>query len=223
MTTSGRPGGSTETGIATDVPAQSTGGKSDRAQDVAGAAADQGRQVADTAMQQARSVAGEATDHARGLVTDALSQVDEEAHRQMGRMVQTLETFSDDLDQMAGQGETSGLASEMARQVANRTRDLGRRLDGREPQEILEDVRGFARRRPGTFLVGALVAGVVAGRFARGAKDASSGGTGTPTHRATSVEPTLSGGLGVSTTEPATEGLGTPLAQPIQTPPGGMR
>lgn len=192
MTTSGRPGGATETGIATDVPAQSTGGKSERAQEVAGAAADQGRQVADTAMQQAKSVAGEATDHARGLVSDALGQVDDEARRQMGRMAQTLETFSDDLGQMADQSGSNGLASEMARQVANRTRDLGRRLDGREPQEILEDVRGFARRRPGTFLVGALVAGVVAGRFARGAKDASSGGPGTP-------------------------------AQPIQTPPGGLR
>lgn len=223
MTMSGSPGGSTETGMATDVPAQSTGGRSEQAQEVAGAAADQGRQVADTAMQQARDVAGEATEHARGLVNDALSQVDQEAQRQMGRVVQTLETFSDDLDQMAGQSGSSGLAAEMARQVANRTRDLGRRLDGREPQEILEDVRGFARRRPGTFLVGALVAGVVAGRFARGAKDASSGETGTPTHRATPGEPTLSGGLGASMTEPATEGLGTPLAQPIQTPPGGMR
>jgi hypothetical protein len=113
--------------MATDVPAQSTGGKSEQAQEVAGAAADQGRQVADTAMQQARDVAGEATEHARGLVNDALSQVDREAQRQMGRVVETLETFSDDLDQMAGQSGNSGLASEMARQVANRTRDLGRR------------------------------------------------------------------------------------------------
>jgi hypothetical protein len=174
-------------------------------------------------MQQAKSVAGEATEHARGLVSDALGQVDEEARRQMGRMAQTLKTFSDDLDQMADQSGSNGLASEMARQVANRTRDLGRRLDGREPQEILEDVRGFARRRPGTFLVGALVAGVVAGRFARGAKDASSGGPGTPTQRATTGEPTLSSGLGASATEPATEGLGAPPAQPIQTPPGGLR
>ena len=45
MTMSGRPGGSTETGMATDVPEQPTGGKSERAQEVAGVAADQGLQV----------------------------------------------------------------------------------------------------------------------------------------------------------------------------------
>lgn len=222
MTMPGNPAGSTESGIATDVPGQSTGGKSEQAKEVAGAAADQGRQVADTALQQTRNVAGEATEHAKGLVNDALSQVDGEAHRQMDRLVELLESFSDDLDQMAAQSDTSGLASDMARQVANRTRDLGHRLDGREPREILEDVRGFARRRPGTFLAGALVAGVVAGRFARGAKDASQNGTsGPPQPMASETLPPDS--LGTAVAGPAQGGFGTPVTQPIQPTPGGMR
>lgn len=49
------------------------------------------------------------------------------------------------------------------------------RLDEREPSELLDELRRFARRRPGAFLLGAFAAGAVAGRVARGAKDADSG------------------------------------------------
>ena len=221
MTTSGTPRGTTQADAATEVPGRSTAGKSGRAKEVAGAAADQGRQVTDTAVQQTRNVAGDVTDHAKGLLSDALNQVDDESRRQLDRLVRGLDTLGDDLDQMANQSGTSGLAVEMTRQVATRTRDLGRRLDGREPREILEDVRGFARRRPGTFLAGALVAGVVAGRFARGAKDASDGGAGTPT--ATAPETFPPGSLGTSVAEPPPARPATPAAAPIQPPPGGMR
>ena len=57
-------------------------------------------------------------------------------------------------------------------QVAEQARGLASQLDDREPSELLEDVRRFARRRPGTFLLGALAAGIVVGRLTRGAKAA---------------------------------------------------
>ena len=80
---------------------------------------------------------------------------------------------------MASQGGTSGLAAEVARQAAERARSFSSSIDGREPAELLDDLRGFARRRPGLFLLGALAAGVVAGRLARGAAS-SSGSDPTP-------------------------------------------
>ena len=40
----------------------------------------------------------------------------------------------------------------------------------------MQDVEGFARRRPGVFLVGAAVAGFLTGRVVRGARDAQSNG-----------------------------------------------
>jgi hypothetical protein len=64
-------------------------------------------------------------------------------------------------------------------------------LDGKEPSELLDDVRQFARRRPGTFLLGALAAGVVVGRLTRGAKAAQDkspadrAGTSTPSSPST--------------------------------------
>ncbi len=144
-------------------------------QQTAGTAADESKHVAGVAMDEAEQVATQAKQQARGLLDEAKSQVDEQSRTQRDRLVGTLQTFSDDLEQMASQGGRSGMARDLARQVAGRARDLGQRLDGREPTQILDDVRDFARRKPGTFLLGALAAGAVAGRLTRGAKEARGG------------------------------------------------
>jgi hypothetical protein len=73
---------------------------------------------------------------------------------------------------MSRQQDGSGPATQLVQQVADRAKSLATHLDDREPRELLDDVRRFARQRPGTFLVGALAAGVVVGRLARGAKSA---------------------------------------------------
>ncbi|MCY7395312.1 MAG: hypothetical protein LH468_04005 [Nocardioides sp.] len=153
----------------------------DQAQQAAGIAADEGRHVAGVASDEAATVAAEAKSQARGLMHDARTQVDDQTRTQRDRLVGTLHTVSDDLDSMASQGAGPGLAGDLARQAAERTRALGQHLDGREPTEILQDVRRFARERPGTFLLGALAAGVVVGRLARGAKDGASTSTGPTT------------------------------------------
>ncbi len=142
------------------------------AQETAATAADETKHVAGVATEEAKKVASEAADHARSLLDEAMSQVDEQTRTQRDRLVSTLGTFGDDLRQMAEQSGTPGLANDLARQVADRASSLTSQLDGREPGELLDEVRAFARRRPGMFLVGAVAAGVVAGRFARGAKQA---------------------------------------------------
>ena len=58
--------------------------------------------------------------------------------------------------------------------------------------DLLDDIRSFARRKPGAFLLGAAVAGIVAGRMFRGAKDAS-------------------------TSTPSTQGIDTPQAPALGT------
>jgi hypothetical protein len=149
----------------------------DQARAAAGTAADEGRHVAGVAAGEASSVAGEAKSHAKGLLDEALVQVEHQTRTQRDRVADTLATFSDDLEKMASSSDAGGLAVDLAHQAADRARALGRHLDGREPSDLLDDVRRFARNRPGVFLVGALVAGVAAGRLARGAKDASSTST----------------------------------------------
>ena len=138
-------------------------------------AADQGRRVADTAKAEARNVAETAAQQTRSVMSDAAQQVSgqvsEQATVQRDKLSQTLRTLGDDLEQMAAQGQDSGLAAGLAREVAARARTLGSHLEGREPAQLLDDVRDIARRRPGTFLLGALAAGVVAGRLFRATAD----------------------------------------------------
>ena len=190
----------------------------ERAQTTASTAADEGKHVAGVAKEQAASVASEAAGQARSVVSDAVSQlsgtVNEQTSTQRDRLVSTLSTFSDDLSSMADQAGP-GLANDVARQVADKARSLTSQLDGKEPQELLEDVRRFARQRPGVFLLGALAAGVVAGRLLRGTGDAIAG--------AAATQPS-GGSNGTSTGSPGTEftsspTLGTSIpGQPTQDP-----
>jgi hypothetical protein len=155
------------------------GGAKEKAQQAAGTAADEGKRVAGVAKDEAQNVAQEAKDQARNLMGEARSQLEEQSRTQRDRLVTTLRTVGDDLDKMAsGEGAGQGMAQDVTRQVAERARELSARMDGREPGELLDDVRDFARRKPGVFLLGALAAGVVAGRMARGAKEAHSGSNG---------------------------------------------
>ncbi len=133
--------------------------------------AEQAKHAASVAQAEAKQVAVDVRDQARGLLTETRTQVEDQSRTQRDRLVETIRTFSDDLDGMAEQ--RSGLASDAAREVANRVRSFGQQLDGREPTELLDDLRSFARRRPGMFLAGSVIAGVVVGRFLRGSREAT--------------------------------------------------
>jgi hypothetical protein len=153
-------------------------GAKEQAQQAAGTAKDEGQRVAGVAKDEAQSVVRDARNQARGLLDDATSQVDAQSREQKDRLAEVVRTFGDDLHAMTSQGEgTSGLAGQVVQQVADQARSAAAHLEGREPRELLDDVRGFARRRPGTFLLGALVAGVVVGRVTRGAKDSQQSST----------------------------------------------
>lgn len=171
-----------------------TSSTQERTHAAASTAADEGQHVAGVAQDEVRAVAAEAAGQARGLASDAINQVsgqlDEQSRTQRDRLVGTLQTLSDELDQMASSTQAPGLATDLTREVAERARTIGSHLDGREPSELLDDVRSFARRRPGTFLLGALALGVVAGRVVRGTKDATSAAVpATPSVPVTPAQP----------------------------------
>ena len=211
MTTAPGPGGPTAgssssggAGLSSGVPDQP--GAKEQAKHAADEAAGESRHVAGVAKEEARGLADEAKQQARGLLDDARTQFDDQSRTQRDRVVDTLRAFSDDLEQMASQGGRMGMATDLTRQVAGRARDLSSRLDGREPTELLDDVRRYARSNPGTFLLGALAAGVVAGRLTRGVKQSrdqdDSRATGGPVGAATAYsEPAPAAG----TTYPAAD------------------
>ena len=196
------PGAEGRGGTGTDVasrrtsPGQSGGaeGVKEQANEAAGTAASEGKRVAGIAGDEAQKVLGETKHQARALMDEARGQLEEQSRTQRDRLVEMLGTLGQDLDRMAGQTE-SGLASELVGNAAARVQTVSRHLEGREPAQLVDDVRDFARRRPGVFLLGALAAGVVAGRVARGAQKAhsdssstSTGGSGLGQQRATEYD-----------------------------------
>ena len=148
----------------------------DEAAGVGQHAREAGGQVAQTAADQAREVAAETGRQARDLLGEAQGQAQSQASAQQQRAAQQLHSFADEVGQMASNSEQSGVATEFARQAADRMHGAASWLEQREPADLLNEVRNFARRRPGAFLIGAAVAGLAAGRLTRGLKDRNSGG-----------------------------------------------
>lgn len=161
----------TGTGSSTGAPTQQVA--KDEAAEVGRTTAEAGRHVAETAREQASQVAGEAKRQARDLLGQARGQVTEQARTGQQKASEGLQTLADELRQMAERTDQSGPASELARQAADKAADFAEWLNRREPGDLIEEVRGFARRRPGVFLLGAAFAGVLAGRLTRGVVDAN--------------------------------------------------
>lgn len=151
----------------TDRPGGS-GGVASMVDTARGEAARAGGQVASTTAAQAGQVAAEIREQARDLLGEGRAQLQEQAVTGQHRAAEGLESAAHELRTMADHGE-GGLPSELARQGADRLHTLAGWLEQREPGDLLEEVRGWARAHPGTFLLGAALAGMVAGRLTSGA------------------------------------------------------
>jgi hypothetical protein len=139
----------------------------DKAAEVTGTAQERAADVAGTAKDQALEVAQEAQRQARDLIGEFRGQIQQQTQTQRDRLVELLREFEDELQNMVQAGGRNGTASELVRQVADRLSGVRSYLEG--GANPLDDVRSFARRRPGAFLLLAGTAGVLAGRATRGA------------------------------------------------------
>lgn len=128
--------------------------------------------VAATAKEQAGEVVAQAKAQTANLAGQVRGSLQDQSRGQRDRLVGTLHTFAEDLDRMVGGADSDGPAAQLVRQVSTRAHDVASSLESREPGELLDGVRDFARRRPGTFLLGAALVGVIAGRATRSARAA---------------------------------------------------
>jgi hypothetical protein len=137
------------------------------AADLKDTAAEQARNVAGTAKDEARSVAHEAKSQAKDLYAQTQSELREQAGVQQQRVASGLRSIGDELGSMASNSDQQGLASDLVRQVSDRAGSAAAWLDARDPGSLLNEVKSYARRKPGTFIAAAAIAGVVAGRLTR--------------------------------------------------------
>lgn len=135
-----------------------------------------GHRVADTAKQEARGVASEAKYQVRNLADRVGSEVRSQASTQQHRAAGGLRDVGSQFSEMAATSPRSGVARDLVETVGSRADSVAAWLDQREPQDLLDEVKRFARRRPGVFLAIAAGAGVVIGRLTRSL--ASSGDEG---------------------------------------------
>ncbi len=171
----------------------------DEAAQVGQAAASAASDVAGTAKQQAGQVAGEAVNQLRSLTDDARSQASQQvsnATEQLSTKVRSLAGEMRDLGQ--GKGDANGTVAGLVQQLADRGEQLADQISARGPGGLVQDLRSFAARKPGTFLLGALAAGVLTGRLVKGAtadstpSGSSTGTTGTGSGATPYPEPDLS-------------------------------
>ena len=148
-----------------------------QAAEVADTAKQAGSQVADTVKEQAGQVTAEAKNQAKQLLSQAQSELSEQAAGTQQRVSEGLHALADELSGMARNSEQDGVATDLARQAADKARTAAGWLADRDPGSLLDEVRTFARRKPGTYLALALGAGVLAGRFTRGLTAPSAGDT----------------------------------------------
>ncbi|MEV7894344.1 hypothetical protein [Streptomyces cyaneofuscatus] len=138
--------------------------------------ADKAADVAGTAKEQAANVTGEASARAQDVVGELRSQLEEQARSQTQRLAENVRRLADELHDMSRNSDGDSSAAGAVRQIADRGHQAASRLEDRGPDGLLNDLRDFARRRPGAFLAGAALAGFATARLAKGAKSADSAG-----------------------------------------------
>jgi len=195
----------------TAAGSDSSGGLSDtkdtaqnEAQKVKDTAAGEAQQVASTVKEQTQAVTSDVRDQARQLVDQSRGQLSEQASSQKERAVSTLRSFGEELSGMAENAPSSGIGQQLTRQGGELTHKAADFLEQREPAQLLEEVRNLARQRPGTFLIGAAVAGLVAGRLSRGLQSSRSSDNGSSSS--------------IGSAEPAYTATGSPTGYPVTNP-----
>ena len=184
-----------------------------------------GQHVASVAKDQAATVTSEATKQAKNLLGQARSELSQQASTQQQRVADGLKSLSQELHSMSHHSDQPGPAAQLARHGAQATEQVASWFDGRDPGALVDEVRSFARRRPGTFLLLAAGAGLMAGRLTRGLKDEASSGSEDDEYGQTSY--TAGGGSFThpeaaypETGYPGSGGMaGTPLAGGFAAPP----
>ncbi|MEU2063158.1 hypothetical protein [Streptomyces sp. NPDC013455] len=174
-------------------------------------------QVAATAAQQAKEVAGEVRQQAGSVVQDVRSRAMDEAEGQIRRAAGVLRQWAHDLSELAEQAPGDSPARSVVAQVADRGHRAADYVDKQGAEGIVGDLQSFARRRPGLFLGGALLAGLAVGRLGKVAGKAAQSGDGGQEPSAQAAQPQYSVEPDMPTPLPGA-GQWTP-PQPVAPPP----
>ena len=176
------------------------------ASDLKDTAVSEAGHVAETAKGEAKAVAQEVKYQAKDLYAQTQRELKDQAQTQQHRVAVGLRSVSDELQSMTANAENPGLAADLLGQVSTRLSSAASWLGDRDPSAVLSEVKSFARRKPGTFILGAAILGIVAGRLTRAL--ASNASDQNSESAAASGVPSLNGQAGPQTS--SAKGYATP-------------
>jgi hypothetical protein len=207
----------------------------DQASQLGQSAADAGQHVTEVAKDQAAAVASETSRQAKDLLRQAQAELADQAGAQQNKVASGLRSIGDELTSMSDHDGDKGVATDLAKQAADKAHDIAGWLDDREPGQLLSEVRSFARERPVAFLAIALGAGLVTARLGRGVAGANSDDESSSTSASGSGSLPVQAGSGYDDVAsavplidydgavPDTQALGAGLTEPHDYPNSGLR
>ena len=165
---------------------------SDQGGEVTEQAKQQGQQLAQQARQQAGELANRGSEQVKYQLTN-------QKHEASQRMVPVQTALRETGQQLRKQGQ--GSVAQYADTAADQLERFSGYLRETEVDEIVDEARGFARRRPAVFLGGAVALGFLATRFLKSSsQEAAYSGNGSGTTSAATTSTAVTHG----TDEPAT-------------------
>jgi len=118
----------------------------EQAQNVAASAKNEAGNVVETAKEQAQVVTSDVREQAKQLTDEARSQLTDHAFAQRDNAVQSLRSIGDELTGMSDQAIDPGIGAQLTREVGGMAHKSADFLQEREPGQLVEEVREFARR-----------------------------------------------------------------------------
>jgi hypothetical protein len=139
-----------------------------KAAGVASTGAAAAKDAASEAATQVKVVAGEAKRQVATVVDQARHELSQQADERTRQAAGGLRTLADQAQALAdGRPAEAGPLAGYLGDAQQRVTAFAERLESGGPQGLLDDVTGFARRRPLVFLAAAAGAGFIVGRLAR--------------------------------------------------------
>jgi hypothetical protein len=174
-------GGDGRSDVAKQEAAQLTGTVKEQGAAVTGAAQAGGQRVVSEAATQVGQLSEQVQTQFREVLGRSQEELAGRASEQTDKAAVQLRGVAAELRALAeGRSDDAPRARDYVGQAANQVESYAGRLDRDGFAGVANDLGGFARRRPGTFLLGAVAAGFVAGRLARGAQAAKGSNDSSP-------------------------------------------
>jgi len=128
-----------------------------------------------SAREAASQAAGSIRDQAASLASGVRESAEAKAEGGLSAAASSLDDFTAAIRKASDElGERDqSMAAQIVREAASGLEQASGALKGKSVGEVTQSLAGFARRQPAAFLVGATLAGIALGRFARASSDHS--------------------------------------------------